>query len=182
MPWVTRNYIVHGRAVPLSTLGGYIFWMGNNYLANGSSSGAYTENYLELMKETENMSEYERDKVFFKDGIKELKTNPKRIPKLFIKKIMVHWAPFEEGFRLFNPYYAVILLFGSIGILFFRRRSIMENVLLIVFLTTTLTAIITVGDPRYRHPYESCLIIFAALSMNEIFRMIRNSYRTIRRG
>lgn len=178
MPWVTRNYIVHGRTVLLSTLGGYIFWMGNNYLANGSSSGTYTENYLELMKETESMNEYERDRIFFKDGIRELKTNPKRIPKLFIKKILILWAPFENGFGMFNPYYAVILLFGSIGILFFRKSVITEHILLILFLIITAVAVVTFGDPRYRYPYESCLIIFAALAMNEIFNLIANRIKT----
>src|SRR3989338_6378154 len=83
IPWVARNYIVHERFIPLSTLGGYIFWMGNNSLANGSSSGCDTENYLEMIKKTENMTEYERDRVFFREAFDELNANPKRIPVLF---------------------------------------------------------------------------------------------------
>lgn len=172
-PWVARNYIVHGKFVPLSTLGGPVFYMGNNSLANGSSSGCLAQNYIEMCAKTAHMTEYEKDRTFFKEGIKALKDNPKRIPKLIVKKILVHWAPFEGGFSIFNPYYAVILLFGAIGILFFRKRSLEENALLIILLSSTVVAIVTVGDPRYRYPYESLLIIFAALAINKLFINIR---------
>ena len=166
-PWTLRNYIVTGKFIPLSTLNGKVFLFGNNSLASGG--WAYPENYDKLADEIKNLSEYERNRILLRKGIGELKKNPKRIPVLYIKKILVHWAPFEKGFEVFNPYYAVLLLFGSIGILFFRRRTIMEYILLMIFFTTTLTAVIAWGDPRYRYPYEFGLIIFTALAMNEIF-------------
>ena len=166
-PWVVRNYITQGKFIPLSTLGGFLFWEGNNSFANGG--WAYPEDYDEIMYKTKDMTEYERNKIYFNEGMEELKSNPGRIPKLLMRKVLVHWAPFEEGFKMFNPYYVVIFLFGSIGILFFRKRTVEENALLIVFLATTATAIIIFGDPRYRYPYESFLIIFAALAIKEIF-------------
>ena len=103
----------------------------------------------------------------------DLKRNPKRIPRLIIRKILVHWAPFENGFKIFNPYYAIVLLFGSMGILFFRRHSVLENLLLINFLSTTITAVIIYGDPKYRFSYEPFLIIFSAAAMSKIFTLIR---------
>lgn len=157
-PWIVRNYIVFKEFIPLSTTGGITFWVGNNALANGGES-----NPAWSWKDGDS----KKDREYFKKGIEYLKNNPKRVPKLFIRKILVHWAPFAEGFKLFNSFYAFILLFGSAGILFFRKKTILENILLLIFLSTTLSAIITYGEPRYRYPYEPYLIIFSALAFSE---------------
>ncbi len=173
-PWVVRNYIVYKEFIPLNTLGGRIFWLGNNSLANGGMTDVRLERALMDSEAMKNLSDKQINKVFFKMGIKELKNNLARIPGLFIRKILVHWAPFENGFKIFNPYYAFILFFGSIGILFFRKKVILENVLLVIFLSTTLTAMLTFGECRYRYPYEPYLIIFTALTFND---MIKNMLR-----
>lgn len=165
MPWVLRNYIVFGRFIPLSTLSGYVFWQGNNAQARGS--WGYPKNYSEIMEKAANLPEYQQDLIYFKEGIKELKSDPGRIPKFFIRKVLVHWAPFEQGFKIFNPFYFFIFLLGSVGIVFFRQKIIMEKILSITFLTTTLMALVMYGDPRYRYPYEPFLIIFAALTINQ---------------
>lgn len=163
-PWVVRNYIIYKEFIPLSTTGGIIFWTGNNSLANGGqSSAAWT------WEDGDN----KKSKEYFKRGIEYLKNNPKRIPKLFIRKILVHWAPFANGFEFFNSFYAVILLFGSVGILFFRKKVVLENILLLILLSTTLAAVITFGEPRYRCPYEPYLIIFSALTFSEMIRNIK---------
>ena len=166
-PWVVRNYIVYKEFIPLSTGGGYTFLRGNNALANGGlSTGTWSwEN-----------ADVQNNKEYYKMGIEYLKDNPKRIPSLFIRKILVHWAPFEDGFKWFNSFYAFILFFGSIGILFFRKKIILENILLLIFLSTTLAAVITYGDPRYRYPYELYLIIFSALTFSKMIRNIRQKF------
>jgi len=167
-PWAVRNYVVYKEFIPLSTLGGGIFWLGNNSLANGGQSDNSTYTIEDLLN-------HQKDKELFKKGIEELKNNPRRIPKLFIRKILVHWAPFENGFMLFNSFYAFILLFGSIGILFFRKKVILENILVLILLSTTLTAILTFGEPRYRYSYESYLVIFTALTFSELFKKIKGN-------
>lgn len=163
-PWIVRNYIVYKEFIPLSTNGGIVFWIGNNSLANGGSSSAAWS-----FEDGDN----KKSKEYFKMGIEYLKNNPKRIPKLFIRKILVHWAPFANGFEFFNSFYAVILLFGSVGILFFRKKVVLENILLLILLSTTLAAVITFGEPRYRCPYEPYLIIFSALTFSEMIRNIK---------
>jgi len=170
-PWIVRNYIVYKEFIPLSTTGGAIFWLGNNSLANGGQSDADS---IPVMK---NFLNNQESKELFKIGIKELRSNPRRVPRLFIRKILVHWAPFENGFKKFNPFYAFALFFGSIGILFFRNKVILEKILLIILLSTTLTAIVTFGEPRYRYPYEPYLIIFAALAFSGIIRKIYRMQR-----
>ena len=163
-PWVVRNYIIYKEFIPLSTGGGLIFSRGNNTLANGGiSNPAWSFEDANSQK----------DKEYFKMGIEYLKNNPKRIPKLFIRKILVHWAPFADGFKWFNSFYAFILFFGSIGILFFRKKVVLENILLLIFFSTTLAAVITFGDPRYRCPYEPYLIIFSVLALSEMIRNIK---------
>ncbi|MBU1148299.1 MAG: hypothetical protein KKD11_08100, partial [Candidatus Omnitrophica bacterium] len=173
-PWVIRNYGVYKKIIPLATYhGGIAFWTGNCSLASGG--WAYPLDYKETMKKVKNMGEYEQNKEFFKKGMEELKRKPGRIPILFIRKILVHWAPFENGFKLFNAYYAVVLLLATVGISFFRKRNIREHVLLIIFLATTLTSIIIYGDPRYRYAYEPYLIIFAGVTINEILKRLSNA-------
>ena len=176
-PWVLRNYVAMNRLIPLSTLGGYAFWQGNNSMTNGS--WAYPEDHDEIRDKTKRMSEYEANKIYFGCAITELKNNPKMIPRLLIRKLLVHWAPFEEGFKIFNPYYAVIFLLGSIGIIFFRKKYTMENILIIFLLTTSSAALIIYGDPRYRYPYEAFLIIFSALTIDKIFKSIKQSKASI---
>lgn len=166
-PWVIRNYIVEGRFIPLSNYAGLVFYCGNNSLAKGG--WAWPEGYSELYSGIKEFSDYEKNKIFFDKGLEFLKANPGRIPWISVKKVLVHWAPFELGLKMFNPYYAFILLFGAIGILFFRNKSVIEAIITITLLTTTLIAIIIYGDPRYRYPYEFCLIIFASLPIVKIF-------------
>lgn len=174
-PWIARNSIVYKEFIPLNTLGGGIFWLGNNSLANGGMSDAGLATALADSETMKNLSDKQKSNLFFKMGIKELKDNPGRIPRLFIRKILVHWAPFENGFKIFNLFYAFILFLGSIGAIFYRKKVILEGILLIIFLSTTLTAIITFGDTRYRYPYEPYLIIFTALTISEIIKKMKGN-------
>lgn len=164
IPWTARNYIVFKEFIPLSTNGGISFWGGNNSLANGGESDPAWSWKDGTTK---------KDKEYFRKGMEYLKNNPKRIPALFTRKILVHWAPFAEGFRLFNSFYAFILLFGGIGILFFRKKSVLENILLLILVTTTVSAVITYGEPRYRYSYEPYLIIFSTPALIGIIRKVR---------
>lgn len=176
-PWTARNYIIYKEFIPLTTLGGAAFLVGNDSLARGGWIGP--ENTVVVLnkavKKSENFSENQKSKLYFKAGIKELKDNPQRIFKLFVRKALVHWAPFEMGFKVFNPFYAFILMLGSIGVLFFRKHIISEDILLILLLSTTLTAILIYGEPRYRYPYEPYLIIFAALAISGIIEKMKGN-------
>lgn len=167
-PWIARNYIVEDKFIPLSTLGGFVFWQGNNESADGS--WGYPKEYRKVADETSSLSDYERDRIFYKKGMEYLKNNPERIPRFFTRKLLVHWAPFEKGFELFNPYYLLILVLGCVGFLLFRvQDKNMKNILLFLLFTTILSALVTYGDPRYRYPYEFCLIIFAAANAKKTF-------------
>jgi hypothetical protein len=170
-PWIIRNYIIFGKFIPLSTIGGYSFCLGNNSSANGG--WAFPSYQGEIFENMEHMTEYEWTRLCFRKGLEEWRNTPKRLPKLFIKKMIVHWAPFEDGKKIFNPHYALILFLGSIGILFFRRHVIEEGILYVLFITTTLVAIVIWGDPRYRYAFEPYLIIFSALAIDNMFNYLK---------
>ena len=132
----------------------------------------WPEDYQKTIDKIKGFSEYQENKIFFTKGLEWVKHNPKKMPWLIIKRLLIHWAPFENGLKVFNVYYAFVLLFAAIGILFFRNRSVSEVSLVVALLTTSATAAIFYGDPRYRYPYEFCLIIFAALAIVKIFGII----------
>jgi 4-amino-4-deoxy-L-arabinose transferase-like glycosyltransferase len=169
-PWIIRNYIIERKFIPFSTYSGIVFWVGNNSLAKGG--WVWPEDYQKTIDKIKGFSEYQENKIFFTKGLEWVKHNPKKMPWLIIKRLLIHWAPFENGLKVFNVYYAFVLLFAAIGILFFRNRSVSEVSLVVALLTTSATAAIFYGDPRYRYPYEFCLIIFAALAIVKIFGII----------
>lgn len=179
LPWIARNYVAFGKFIPLSTHGDTL-WLGNNSLARGAWS--YPENYIATMDQIKNLPEYEQNKILFKNGLEYLKNNPKRAFALIPRKIVIHWIPFEEKFKMFNPYYAAVLLLAGIGILFFRIKQPGEHILFLVLLTTTLISVIMLGEPRFRYPYEPYLIIFASLTVNRIFIALRPSLNSRLRG
>jgi len=172
-PWIIRNYVVHKEFVPFTTLGGLVLWTGNTSESRGA--WAFPQDYTETMDKTKDFSEVQKNRFLFRKGMQGFSKNVKERPGLFIKKTMVHWAPFEKGFEIFNLSYALVLLLGGIGILFFRKKLIGENFLITALLNTAIVAILMYGDPRYRYPYEFCLIIFSAVTINEIFKRLGNA-------
>jgi 4-amino-4-deoxy-L-arabinose transferase-like glycosyltransferase len=167
-PWTLRNYIVFKKFIPLSNSRGFGFLYGNNPSARGG--WAVPKNMSEIAARG-TTGECEKDRIYMQEAIRYIKTHPKRGAMLLFRKIAVHWLPFENGWKVFNPYYALALIFALIGIAFYRRRVIAEALMFIMFFQTTLTAMLTYGEPRYRYPYEIFLIIFAAQALKNIFKI-----------
>jgi hypothetical protein len=168
IPWVVRNYVVFKKFIPLSNSRGFAFYYGNNPLARGGWGWAIPENF-EKITAGRKIDEYEQDKIYMQEAIRYIKTHPKRSFMLVFRKLGVHWLPFENGWRVFNPYYAFVLILAFIGFVFYRARVAAEWMIIILFFQTTLTAILTGGEPRYRYPYELFLIIFAAHAIWRIY-------------
>jgi len=57
-PWIIRNYRVFGKFIPGTTMGGRVFWEGNNPYSEGGPCRYFPE-------EIEKMPEAERDSMLW---------------------------------------------------------------------------------------------------------------------
>ena len=121
--WTLRNYMVHDRFIPVATHMGMPFLGGNNIRAGGSwvdknSIPGYDHKYVE------SLPEIEREKIRLKLGLEFLRDHPGRIPKLFLKKVLITWSNFREmDVPIYNVPYSILLPFFIGGVMFwyFRR-------------------------------------------------------------
>jgi 4-amino-4-deoxy-L-arabinose transferase-like glycosyltransferase len=173
LPWTIRNYLVFGEFIFISNEGGDVFLKGNHPLASGGVVWVKSE----LEKNPENFRRYSETYIKnakYKEGLHYLFSNPKRIPYLMFKKIIVNWNVFGED-GLYNFYYGLALFFGIIGIAFSLREIDTNSLLLLSMLFwVSLIALIFFGEPRYRYPAEPYLIIFAVYGIYCLFSRTKN--------
>lgn len=173
LPWTIRNYIVFKEFIFISNEGGDVFLKGNHPLASGGV--VWVKSELEKNpKLSEKYSETYIKNAKYKEGLRYLFADPKRIPYLMFKKFIVNWNLFGED-GLYNFCYGLAFFFGSIGIIFSLRKMNAKSLLLLSMLFwVTLIALIFFGEPRYRYPAEPYLIIFAAYGVHSLFARRKN--------
>lgn len=185
LPWAIRNYFVYHAFMPLSTQGGMNLLLGNNAYVRG---GGFSEGGLESLVREEDrallgkMSEVQKDKLYRK-YVKEffLKNYP-RLPKIFLKKLLVQWDPFLTDYfsprreRKYNPWYAIVLIFSLFGMVKAIKSKLNPRtaLLFLLFLYTSVIAMVFAGDPRFRYPVEPYLVIFASAGIFTIYDYFRN--------
>lgn len=164
-PWSVRNYLVTGKFVPITAKAGESFWGGNNLWAKGGFALSSTLHFPDYnIREFSGLNEVDADKLKFKKGIEFLRNNPKKMPFLFLKKVLVHWSPINESKRLNYSYFIIgALAFFGMWELFSKNRLADISLFLCLFVYSTLIAVIFAGDPRYRFPLEPYLIILASV-------------------
>jgi hypothetical protein len=116
LPWVARNYVIHGRPL-LSTNGGHTFWNGNNPFTTGSSLDVYidrvnryaglnidpslgTNGIIELrpyplprevLPQVTRLSETELDAALYAAGLAFIRENPGDWLRLLLTKVISFW-------------------------------------------------------------------------------------------
>lgn len=116
LPWVVRNYVIHGRPL-LSTNGGHTFWNGNNPFTTGSSLDAYidkanaytglnidprlgVDGIIELrpyplprqvLPQVTRLSEVELDAALHAAGLAFIRENPGDWLRLLLAKVVSFW-------------------------------------------------------------------------------------------
>lgn len=184
LPWTIRNCFVHKAFVPISTQAGFALFGGNNPLVSGGGRPDI-ENMItdEEVKQFNNMSEVERNKMLGELGIKYLFKNYKKIPKLFFKKILSLWDIYDTDYDLignrirnYNIWYSVILSFSLFGIIKSLKSKVTINILFLIsiFVYFSIIAMVFSGEPRFRYPFEQFLIIFASAGVVAIYHGFKN--------
>ncbi len=170
-PWALRNYFVHKAFVPISTLGGYVFWCGNNPQSRGSwGRGIMPFNQNEGVWFSK-LSELQQDRLFYKGGTKFLFENYKKAPRLFFKKILVFWNVFNE-YNKYNIWFGIALIFGLFGI-FQLNNMAGRSLFILIFLYLNLITLIFYGDPRYRYCFEPYLLMLSSAGITAIYNNLK---------
>ncbi|MFN4227468.1 MAG: ArnT family glycosyltransferase [Candidatus Ratteibacteria bacterium] len=168
-PWIIRNYVIFHKFIPGTTMGGWVFWEGNNPNSDGGPCSYFPEGILEI-------EEIEREKILYKMTFKVIKEDPKRFVYLLRNKFKRFWnivpnAPeFEKKFlyRFISIFsFGIMMPFFIIG--FFislkNKKAQFFHSLIILF---TIFHILFLSSIRYRLPIEPFYIILSSYSFLKI--------------
>lgn len=192
-PWTLRNYFLFHSFIPISTNGGFNFYLGNNPQATGeynSESNAEIKWPYPLSNESPEELlplEVEATKLGYKKGLNFILQNPDQFSLLALKKFVLLWRPptyklnFRENFNetifriLWLVNYLVLLIFAFPGIWISIKKFGREWILfhLILFSVTGLHMLMY-SATRYRLPWIPLLMIFAALTMDSAWTRRRS--------
>ncbi|MFH1540799.1 MAG: glycosyltransferase family 39 protein [Elusimicrobiota bacterium] len=179
-PWTIRNYFVHRAFVPLTTLGGNVFWGSNNDLSGGREYRRHIENHIKKLPNQ--LTEIELDKLGYEEGKKWLKNQSlPKILKLYFLKIAAFLTPFSGigggwyGYlSVYNLTYGLLFPFWIFGMYLIFKPPHKEAILLFfVILSGVMTTLIFYGLPRFRAGISPCIIIFAASGMMHFFSIFK---------
>ncbi len=183
-PWWIRNYHTFGKFIPLSTNGGFNFWLSNVQLAKGNDP---TINPSIWPK-----NECDINSFGYKSGLKQIRQNPsgfiKQIPikiiNLFIKDVSgFQWISQGINDKLNNTvlkllmiisqiYYTIMIILAMTGLYFyFRNRKINRINFSIPFIAIYWIIIHSIyfGKDRFHLPLIPIIAIFASYGVYYLF-------------
>jgi len=86
-PWTIRNFVVQHTFVAISTNGGVNFWIGNN----AAATGEFVWPPLvapDLLRKSAHMTEPERDRFFYEQGLAFVREHPIQVARLLGLKLL----------------------------------------------------------------------------------------------
>ncbi|MCM8815551.1 MAG: glycosyltransferase family 39 protein, partial [Candidatus Omnitrophica bacterium] len=180
-PWIIRNYIVIGKFVPGTTMGGAVFWEGNNPYSEGGPCRYFPEGVWQI-------EEAKRDQVFYRLTFECIKENPQRFIWLVGRKFLRFWnvVPNASEYRG-NLYrfisvasFGLLLPFFVLGMVVFPHNT--GSVLLMGLIAFfTLFHMIFLASIRYRLAIEPFVIMFACYGLLWLVERIKKlkKYETV---
>jgi 4-amino-4-deoxy-L-arabinose transferase-like glycosyltransferase len=176
--WATRNYRICDAFPVFSALRGQTFYGGNNAVVAGSREywgyWVFPNNIpgeTPMVELAAKMTEYEVDAYYYNKGKEFLCSNPSRIPKLLLGKIVRAYVPVPWKLRLGSVVVctvrAALYLGFLIGIFFFWHRTevIYRAIFLAMIATNVFTVLVFYGYSRFTFALEPFLIPFAAMGL-----------------
>ena len=189
LPVTIHNYRVTGQFVPVTAIGGYNFFVGNNAQADGKTVWASKE-ALEKLGVSEELPPLDNQSRYMKAALGDILNNPARFAGLILKKAYYLLNAYEISSNTdiyyvisdTSPMLAVLALFSFgiflplsvIGCLFGkydRRAAIPVFLFVIPFALVLLAFFITA---RFRSPLIPILCVFAALGASAIWSERKN--------
>ena len=184
LPITIHNYRMTGEIIPVTAIGGYNFFVGNNAQADGKTVWASKEALIELGV-SEDLPPLENQSRYMKAAIGDIVKNPAQFVGLILKKAYYLLNAYEISSNT-DIYYVIsdtsqmlaVLALFSFGILlplamvgiafgkYDRRAAVPVFLFVIPFALVLLAFFITA---RFRSPLIPVLCVFAALGASRIW-------------
>ena len=188
-PYLIRNIIVFEKVIIIKSFG-YNFWRGNHPLALKKSlvegSEIHYGNLREQVKKIpkDNFYRFAFDKLYFDEGIKNIKKEPLGYLILMIKKgmsfLLINYQSMDP--KYFHPLNYLPLLFLSItsliGIALYKKQSSKFNYLFLILLAYVGIFSLVAILPRYKLIILPLQIIFTSVFIEKI----KNYYVTFKKN
>ena len=172
-PWIVRNYVVFGKLIPSSTMGGAVLFGSYNerILNEPELHGAWVSPCeVPGANWSCKLDELGRDAAWNELGLAFIRSHLADLPRMAWWRFIDFWHlyPFTRGFpaNVGFIYYVIVALLALAGLWLMRRRWRATGLLLVVILCFMVNALIFWGGFRMRTPVEPALIILAAASLN----------------
>ena len=169
-PWWIHNYQRYDNFVPITLIGGYVLYSGNNSL-NETGGGLKGRDFDPSIYFVNFSDPVERDRAMMDDAISYIKSNPLKTAELVVKKFVRFWNIWPNAneysavsYKLISVLsYGIILLFSIFYIFNFGRIQLTPTFplwLIIIYIMSI--SLVTISSIRYRFPIEPILILFAS--------------------
>jgi 4-amino-4-deoxy-L-arabinose transferase-like glycosyltransferase len=174
-PWVIRNYKIFNKFIPGTTMGGYVFWEGNNPRSYGGPCHYFPESMYKI-------EETQRDKFLYRKTFDCIKEDPERFIYLLGHKFFRFWnvvpnAP-EYSKSLYKigslASFGLLMPFFILGFIFSLKNKKAQYLHLLIILFT-ISHMIYLASIRYRVAIEPFYIILAVYGFIQLtgFRAAR---------
>jgi hypothetical protein len=114
LPWIARNYAVHGQFVLTASHGGVTLWTGNNPLATGEGDLAANPEMgkarVALEDNHPGFNNQQLDDVYYREVVEFIQEQPGRWLILEAKKLFYTFVPIGPSYRLHSARYYVASL------------------------------------------------------------------------
>jgi len=164
LPWTVRNYMVFRAFVPVSTMGGFVFSRSNSFWPDWKQERAWgvTAAFAEEIP-----SEIERDRYWWREGRRFIRSHPGFYLRLVGEKFLRFWYVFHPRY---NFWFGTIAPFAFLGMVWNVRRERWWPLYGLILFSLGMFTLVFYGCARFRLPLEPFLILFAASSFYGLFR------------